>query len=137
MKAIVCMSNLVARNKLDARVIGVSTDQGAAMYQSRRAGQPVRVEEAPSLADSLGGGIGLDNVFSFALVLVTEHEIARAMRHVFRAERLVAEGGACVGIAALLNDRADRLGDNIAVVVSGADVDLDGFLAIVGNEARP
>ena len=103
------------------------------MYQSKRAGQPVRVEEAPSHADSLGGGIGLDNVFSFALVLVTEHEIARAMRHVFRAERLVAEGGACVGIAALLNDRADKLGDNIAVVVSGANVDLDRFLQIVGG----
>ena len=125
----------------DARIIGVSMDQGAAMVQSQRAGRPVSVEEAPSLADSLGGGIGLDNAFTFALVrdtvdelvLVTEAEIAQAMRHVFREERLVAEGGACVGIAVLLNDRADRLGDNIAVVVSGANVDLDRFLQIVGG----
>ena len=117
----------------DARIIGVSMDQGAAMVQSQRAGRPVPVEEVPSLADSLGGGIGLDNAFTFALVrdtvdelvLVTEAEITQAMRHVFRQERLIAEGGACVGIAALLNDRADRLGDNIAVVVSGANVDLD------------
>ena len=95
----------------------------------------------PSLADSLGGGIGLDNAFTFALVrdtvdelvLVTEAEIAQAMRHVFREERLVAEGGACVGIAALLNDRADKLGEHIAVVVSGANVDLDRFLQIVGG----
>ena len=131
--------------KPDTRIIGVSMDRGAAMYQSQRAGQPVQVEEMPSLADSLGGGIGLDNAFTFALVretvdelvLVTEDEIAQAMRHVFREERLVAEGGACVGIAALLNDRADRLGDNIAVVVSGANVDLDRFLAIVGGEEQP
>ncbi len=127
--------------KPDTRIIGVSMDRGAAMYESQRAGRPVQVEERPSLADALGGGIGLDNAFTFALVrdyvdelvLVTEDEIAQAMRHAFREERLVAEGGACVGIAALLNDRADELGDNIAVVVSGANVDLDRFLQIVGG----
>jgi threonine dehydratase len=125
----------------DARVIGVSMDRGAAMVESQRAGRPVPVEELPSLADCLGGGIGLDNAFTFALVrdtvdelvLVTEAEIAQAMRHVFREERLIAEGGACVGIAALLNDRVDALGGNIAVVVSGANVDLDRFLEIVGG----
>lgn len=131
--------------KPDARIIGISMDRGAAMYQSQRAGKPVQVEELSSLADSLGGGIGLDNTFTFGLVrdtvdelvLVTEDEIAQAMRHVFREERLVAEGGACVGIAALLNDRVAALGENIAVVVSGANVDLDKFLRIVGNEAQP
>ncbi len=42
-----------------ARVIGVTMAKGAAMYQSQKAGKPVEVEELASLADSLGGGIGM------------------------------------------------------------------------------
>ena len=84
-----------------ARVVAVTMEQGAAMYESVRAGRPVEVEETPSLADSLGGGIGFDNRYTFELVralvddyvLVTEAEIARAMRHLYRNERVIAEGG--------------------------------------------
>ena len=53
-----------------------------------------------------------------------------------RLVAVLAEGGACVGLAALLNGRCAALGDNIAVVLSGANVDLDRFLDIVGNEGR-
>ena len=51
-----------------ARIVGVTMAQGAAMYESRKAGRPVEVEETASLADSLGGGIGLDNRYTFAMV---------------------------------------------------------------------
>ena len=125
----------------EARVIGVSMDRGPAMYESQKAGTPVRVEELPSLADSLGGGIGIANRHSFALVrdfvdellLVSEEQIAAAMIHAFREERLVAEGGAVVGIAALLNGLVDNLGETVAVVVSGRNVDMDSFARIVGD----
>src|SRR5690606_27505397 len=53
--------------KPSIKVIGISMDRGAAMHDSVRAGRPVEVEEVPSLADSLGGGIGLDNRLSFPL----------------------------------------------------------------------
>ncbi|WP_164779059.1 hydroxyectoine utilization dehydratase EutB, partial [Mesorhizobium sp. M7A.F.Ca.CA.001.08.2.1] len=42
------------------KIIGVSMARGAAMKASLDAGRPVLVEELPTLADSLGGGIGLD-----------------------------------------------------------------------------
>ena len=69
------------------RVVGVSMERGPAMHASQKAGRPVEVEEMPSLADSLGGGIGLDNQYTFALVrdlvdeivLVDENEIADAL----------------------------------------------------------
>ena len=51
----------------DVHVIGISMDRGPAMVASDRVGRPVDVEELQSLADSLGGGIGLDNRYSFAL----------------------------------------------------------------------
>ncbi|GHE00112.1 threonine dehydratase [Defluviimonas sp. 20V17] len=137
--------------KPDVRVIGVSMDRGAAMAASIAAGRPVAVQEVASLADSLGGGIGLDNRLSFALcrdlldavVLVTEEEIYRALQALFHEDRLVAEGAAVVGIAALLSGKlAGQLdagapvatiltGRNLdmgvlARIVTGADVELDG-----------
>lgn len=121
------------------RVVGVTMEQGAAMYESVRAGRPVDVEEAPSLADSLGGGIGLDNRYTFELiralvddyVLVTEAEIARAMRHLYRNERVIAEGGGAVAVAAVLADKVSGLSGNVVCVVSGGNADMTVFTRIV------
>ena len=111
------------------------------MYESLKAGKPVAVEELPSLADALGGGIGLENRHTFDLVhglvdqtiLVNEQQIARSMRHAFRAERLVAEGSGTVGIAALLEGLVEDLGREVAVVISGGNVDMDRVLDVVGG----
>ena len=123
------------------RLIGITMEQGAAMHESIKAGRPVEVEERPSLADSLGGGIGLHNRLTFALcrelvdetLLLSEAQIAAGMRHLFMAERLVAEGGAAVGIAALLAGKVDLAGRRTAILVSGQNIDTARFLDIVGK----
>jgi threonine dehydratase len=48
-------------NDRDIRVTGVSMEQSAVMYESLKAGKPVKLEESETLAESLLGGIGLDN----------------------------------------------------------------------------
>jgi threonine dehydratase len=121
------------------RVIGVSMERGPAMVRSLAAGRPVAVKEEASLADSLGGGIGLDNRYTFALVrdlvdetvLVSEAEIAAGMRHCYWQERQIVEGGAAVGVAALLAGKAAPPGDEIVVVLSGGNVDMRRFTEIV------
>ena len=126
------------------RVVGVTMEQGAAMYESVRAGRPVEVEEGPSLADSLGGGIGLDNRYTFELtralvddyVLVSESEIARAMQHLYWNERVIAEGGGAVSVAAVLADKVTDLSGNVVCVVSGGNVDMTAFTRVV-TESRP
>ena len=100
------------------RVIGVSMARGAAMKASLDAGQPVLVEELPTLADSLGGGIGLDNRLTFAMcrdllddvVLLSEDEIAAGIRHAYAQEREIVEGAGAVGIAALLAGKVEADG---------------------------
>ena len=127
-----------------ARVVAVTMEQGAAMYESVRAGRPVEVEETPSLADSLGGGIGFDNRYTFELVralvddyvLVTEAEIARAMRHLYRNERVIAEGGGAVSVAAVLAEKVSGLSGNVVCVVSGGNVDMTTFTRIVAGAGR-
>jgi threonine dehydratase len=125
------------------RVIGMSMERGAAMYESLRAGRPVEVAEAASLADSLGGGIGLDNRYTFGLVrdlvddviLVSEDEIAAAMAHCYWHEQQIVEGGGAVGVAALLAGKAGAPGDQTVVVLCGRTVDMRRFSGIVAERA--
>ncbi len=129
----------------DIRIIGISMDRGAAMHASLEAERPVEVEEVVSLADSLGGGIGLDNRFSFALcrdlldelVLVTEAEIYRAMQALYYEDRIVCEGGSAVGAAALLAGKLPGLKGPVASVITGRNVDMQVHADIMqGRDVR-
>ncbi len=132
----------LAAKAIDAgvRVVAISMDRGAAMAASLAAGRPVEVEEVASLADSLGGGIGLDNRWTFELcrrlvdevVLLTEAEIYRGMRALFLEDRVVCEGGCAVGPAALLAEKL-RLDGPTAMIVSGRNVDMEQFGAVVAG----
>ena len=121
------------------RIVGVSPERGAAMIPSLRAGHPVEVVEEATLADSLGGGIGLDNRYTFALtqgliddvVQVSEDEIAAAMRGLYRHERLIAEGAAAVGAALLARGGVPGGGRRVATVITGNNVDMDEFTRMV------
>jgi len=114
-----------------ARVVGVSMERGAAMYQSQRAGTPVAVDELETLADSLGGGIGPDNRYTFGLVrdliddivLLTEEEIAAGIRHAYWQEQEVIEGSGAVGIGALLAGKAAIAGPTV-VLLTGRNIDM-------------
>lgn len=117
--------------KPDVRIIGLTMDRGAAMKLSIAAGHPVEVEEYPSLADSLGGGIGLDNRLTFSMcrallddiVLVTEAEIAAGIRHAYEQEREVLEGAGAIGIAAVLAGKV-KLSGHTAIILSGRNIDM-------------
>jgi threonine dehydratase len=120
------------------RVVGISMKRGAAMKASLDAGRPVHVEELPTLADSLGGGIGLANRFTFAMcknllddvVLLTEAEIAAGIRHAYAFEREIVEGAGAVGIAAILAGKVKLAGETV-VLLSGRNIDMDLHRKIV------
>ena len=123
------------------QIIGVSVERGAGMHASLQAGHPVEVEEYPSLADSMGGNIGMNNRFTFHLcqqylddiVLVSEQEIYAGMRALFQHESIVAEGGAAVCHGALLAGKL-KLKSPSAFIISGANVDMSMFRQIINGE---
>jgi threonine dehydratase len=123
------------------RVIGVSMERGPAMQLSLAAGHPVDVEELPTLADSLGGGIGLTNRHSFEMVkalvdevvLVSEAEIAAAIRAAYAEEGEVIEGAAAVGIAALLNGSVKPAGP-AAIILTGRNIAPDLHRRVINGE---
>lgn len=111
------------------------------MAASISAGQPVEVGEVPSLADSLGGGIGLENRLSFPLcrdfldeiVLVTEEEIYHAVQALYYEDRLIAEGASVVGIAAVLTGKVEVKGPT-ATIITGRNLDMDVFTQIIAGQ---
>jgi threonine dehydratase len=113
-----------------ARIVGISMERGAAMAAAIAARRPVEVAEEQTLADSLGGGIGLSNRVTFALcrdlldeiVLLSEAEIAAGIRHAALVENEVVEGAGAVGIAALLAGKISPQGPT-AIIVSGRNID--------------
>jgi threonine dehydratase len=123
------------------RIIGVSMERGAAMYECIQVGKPTHVEEMKTLADSLGGGIGLDNEYTFAMtrdlvdeiVLVSEAEIAAAIRHTYWGESQIIEGSGSVGIAALLAGKVKPNGST-AVLLSGGNIDMKLHHRIISGE---
>ena len=123
------------------RIIGVTMERGAAMRASLDAGRPVAVEELPTLADSLGGGIGLENRHTFGMVrdlvdevvLVSEADIAAAIRAAYFEEGEVLEGAAAVGIAALDTGKVALTGPAV-VLLSGKNIDMDLHRRIVSGE---
>lgn len=123
------------------RLVGLSTERGATMYESIKAGKPIEVEEKDTLADSLLGGIGIGNQYTFRLVqqyadeiiLLDEKEIAEGMSFMLNNHRMVIEGAAATGIGAVLNKRINLLGENVVIVISGSSVEPSTILQVANQ----
>ncbi len=120
------------------RVVGVSMERAPVMYYSLKAGAPIEMKEEETIADALAGGLGRDNQYTFPMVqeyvddvvLVSEEAIAEAMAFALEKHHLVVEGAGAVGIAALLHRKVRDIGRNVAVVVSGSNVEIPLLLKI-------
>ena len=129
----------VKSSERDIRVTGVSMEQSAVMYESLKVGKPIELEESETLADSLLGGIGLDNQYTFNMVrqymddvlLFPEEEIAYAMAYMMDKHRIIMEGAAATGIAAILGNKIPHQTGDIAVIISGQNVDISILLQLI------
>ncbi len=124
------------------QLIGITIQKGAAMYESIEAGKIVPVEEIPSVADALQGGLPFDNKYTFdicrqnvdRIIRIPEDEIEKAMAFGFRQERLVLEGSGAITMAPLLfGNEVNNFGKNIAAIISGDNVDVNQLLEIVAK----
>jgi threonine dehydratase len=66
--------------------------------------------------------------------VVSEAEVRRAVRFAFETLKLVVEPGGAVGLAAVLSEKIDGKNKNIAIVLSGGNVDA-GLFADILSEA--
>jgi len=83
----------------------------------------------------------LDNAFTFGMtrdlvddiVLVSEAEIAGAIRHAYWQENQIIEGSGSVGIAALLSGKVAPDGPT-ALLLSGGNIDMALHHRIIAGE---
>lgn len=121
---------LIKSRRPDIQVIGVSMERAPVMYESVRQGHPVELEEENTVADSLQGGIGLNNRYTFnmvqrmvdRIVLVSEVEISQAIAYLALYEGLIVEGAAAVVVACFLKERSTLVGPT-ALILTGRNVD--------------
>lgn len=128
------------------RVIGVSSDRAPAMVDSVRAGRPVASRETATIADSLRGGIGLQNQHTLRavqqhvdeIVQVSDEQVRDGMRHALLHQGIVTEGAAAVGLGAMLHGLiTPEPGSTAAVVVTGRNVDRSTLESLLAEQGLP
>lgn len=121
-------------------VYGVEPEGADAMYQSFATGAPVKLDAINTIAESLAAPCTMP--YSFALchrfvndiVRVSDVAMAQAMALMFYELKLAVEPAAAAAMAALCGPLQQTLaGKRVAVIVSGTNIDLDRYYAIVKN----
>ena len=125
--------------KPEVKIIAVSMKRGPSMYESLKLGKPVDVEELETLADCLGGSIGIDNKYTFKIaqetiddfVLVDENKIAEGIKLNFVEHKLVTEGAAATAVMVVKDNMTQQLGKNIICLICGGNIDSELFAKII------
>ena len=129
--------------KPDMRIVGVQTAACPSLYQSIKdhvcyTTYPV---SGDTVCDAVVGGAGqlayemLPDLID-EWIIVSEESIRSALRFMVEEEQTVIEGGSAMVVAAALDFPDEVGGSNIALVISGGNVD-GRMLARVLNEERP
>jgi len=119
-------------------VVGVEVEASTPFRHSLAAGRIVSIDVRPTLADGLTGNLDPDTT-TFDLVRrlvdrmtgVSESQLHQAMAGLFREERLITEGAGATAVAAILGSALETRGRRIAVVVSGANIDIDKLMSLI------
>jgi threonine dehydratase len=122
--------------KPGVRVYAAEPETAAPLSVSLAAGRPMYFPDwTASFVDGAGGKSVLPTMWPLlsrltGSVVVSLEEVARAMKLVAERVRVIAEGAAGCAVAAALSGRAGS--GKIVAIVSGGNIDLTKFSALVG-----
>jgi threonine dehydratase len=120
------------------RIIGCSPAHSQVMIQSVQAGQILDLPSLPTLSDGTAGGIepgamtfDLCRAFVDEYVTVTEEEIADSLRLFLETHHMLIEGAAAVAIASYLQQRERFAGQQVVIILCGANIGMDTLKSIL------
>jgi threonine dehydratase len=124
----------------DVEIVGIEVEASHPFAASLAAGRIVEVDVGPTIADGLAGNMDPDNL-AFPIVqalvrrlaMVGERELRDSIRGLLRHEHLVAEGAGAAGVAAVAAGRVAAASRTTAVVVSGANIDIERLAGIINS----
>jgi threonine dehydratase len=132
---------IAARDLLGLKtdIIGVGAAKAPATALSFAAGRPVSSPSAQTFADGLATREPAAEAVSIIcrgaarMVEVTEESIAEAMRIYFDDTHQIAEGAGAAPLAALMQERHRMANKNVAVVLSGGNIERARFLQVLSG----
>ena len=119
------------------RIIGVQAEAIPSMKAALERGAPILLAPATTIADGIAvrkvGETALEVIKKHVdeIVTVSEGEIANAVLLLLEIEKTVAEGAAATPLAALINKKVDLADKNIALIVSGGNIDVNLISRII------
>ena len=126
--------------KPEVRIIGVQTEACPAFIKAFE--DNVLYEEYPitgdTICDATVGGCGklayemLPEVMD-DIIEIKESTVRKAVKFMIKEERFIAEGGSCLTIAAVMDHRERIGGKNIALVISGGNIDGDLMVELLNE----
>ena len=128
------MAAAVKALRPNCRIYGVEPEGANAMQRSFETGEPTRLTQVNTIADSLGPPMSL--AYSLALcrahlekvVTVSDDEICRALAVQFHDAKLAVEPAGAAALAAAIGPlRSELQGLRVALIICGANIDRDGF----------
>ncbi len=119
-------------------VVACQPAASAVMTESVKAGKIVELPSRPTLSDGTAGGIEADAItfdicreIADDYVVVSEEQIAEAMRDFIDSHHLLAEGAAGVALAALRVRGENYQGKNVVVIVCGGNVSRETLRKVI------
>jgi threonine dehydratase len=118
-------------------VVGVQTSRLPSMRAALDSGEPVNLPAQSTLADGIAVRMAgtrtlpLIREYVDQMVTVDEDEIAAAVLMLLEEEKTLAEGAGAVALAAVLQEKTGHQGKNIAVLVSGGNLDVNLLARII------
>jgi len=133
------IAGYLKRLRPDCRIIGCSPANSQVMIQSIKAGEILDLPSQPTLSDGTAGGVEPGSI-TFPLCqelvddyeTVSEEEIKRCLRQFLVSHHMLIEGSAAVPIAAMLKRLDELQGQNVVIVLCGANIDLEILTEILG-----
>jgi threonine dehydratase len=122
---------------LKTEIIGVSAIEAPATALSFAAGHPVTTASAKTFADGIATREpDAEAIFAICrgaarVVKVAEETIAEAMRIYYDDVHQIAEGAGAAPLAALMQERQRMAGKNVAVVLSGGNIERARFRRVL------
>ena len=125
---------------LPTRVVGVVSDRAPTAKLSAEAGELVETDSALTFADGMAVRVPVREALDIysagaeRIVAVGDDEVAEAMRMFYRFTHNVVEGAGAAPLAALLKEREAMAGREVAVIVTGGNIDTDLFAQVLSGQ---
>lgn len=126
----------------EAKVIGCEPAGADDAYRSFRSGKLSTDRPPYTVADGLRAPLG-ERTFAIAMeyvhdiIRVSEEEILEAMQFIWERMKIVIEPSSAVAVAPLITGSLEAPGEQIGVILSGGNIDLDRFFQSFPRHEHP